>query len=63
MQVVREEKLDFLWTTLAEVTARRVEARMFGDLAAEAAFIDNQGVVLGASSNAARFAEELRHAT
>ena len=63
MQIVREEKLDFLWTTLAEVTARRIEARMFGDLAAEAAFIDNQGVILGQSSNAARFAEELRHAT
>jgi cobalt-precorrin-5B (C1)-methyltransferase len=63
MQIVREERLDFLWTTLAEVTARRVRERMFGDLAAEAAFIDNQGVILGASSGAARFAEELRYAT
>ena len=63
MQIVREEGLDFLWPILAEVTARRVRERMFGDLAAETAFIDNQGVILGASSNAVRFAEELRHAT
>ena len=63
MQVMREEQLDFLWPVLAEVTAQRVRTRMFGDLAAEAAFIDNQGAVLGCSAGAARFAEELRHAT
>lgn len=62
MQIVREEKLDFLWTTLAEVTAKRCRERMFGDLAVEAAFIDNQGRLLGASSGAAAFAEELAHA-
>ncbi len=63
MRVMREEGLGFLWSVLAEVAAERVRARMYGDLAAEAAFIDNSGAILGASAHAAAFAEELRHET
>ncbi|MGI6075688.1 MAG: cobalt-precorrin-5B (C(1))-methyltransferase CbiD [Pyramidobacter sp.] len=63
MEIMKEEKLDFLWTTLAEVTARRCRDRMFDDLAVEAAFTDNGGKLLGASAGAADFAEELRHET
>ena len=63
MQVMSEEHLELLWPVLAEVTAKRCRERMFGDLAVEVSYIDNLGRVLGSSSNAAVFAEELRDAT
>ena len=63
MEIMKKERLDFLWTRLAEVTAQRCRNRMFEDLAVEAAFIDNEGGLLGTSSGAAAFAEELRHGT
>lgn len=63
MNVMRERDLGFLWPILAEVAAARVRTRMYGELDAEAAFIDGRGTVLGASSRAAAFAEELRHET
>lgn len=63
MQIVSKEQLDFLWPILAKVTAKRCRDRMFGDLAVETAFIDNEGHILGSSPEAALFAEELRHAT
>jgi cobalt-precorrin-5B (C1)-methyltransferase len=59
--ILKEENLGFLWTNIAEVTAERCRERMFGGLAVETAFIDNSGVILGASAGAAGFAEELRH--
>lgn len=62
VQLIREKKLDIIWRFLAEVAAKRCRSRMFGGLAVEAAFIDNQGCLLGASSGAAAFAEELAHA-
>ncbi len=61
MRAIRAEGLDFLWTRLAEAAAGRCRDRAFGELQAEAAFIDNQGGILGASRGAARLAEELRH--
>lgn len=61
MAIIHEENLDFLWPILAEITAKRCRDRMFGDLAVEAAFIDNHGELLGASAGAATYAEELRH--
>lgn len=62
MKIIKEEHLDFLWTNIAKIVAKRCRDRMFGDLVVEAAFIDNSGTLLGASDNAAELAEELRNA-
>ena len=62
MKIVSEENLGFLWTTMAEVTAKRCRDRMFGDLEVEAAYLDNNGNILGASAGAPDLAEELRNA-
>ncbi len=62
MEIIHDEHLDFLWEKIAQVTASRVEERMFGKLEAGVAFLDNEGKILGASARVARFSEELRHA-
>ena len=60
MRFVREEGLDFLWERLARITSKRCEERVFGDITAAVAFIDNSGNILGATDNAPAFAEEIR---
>ena len=57
MELLREEHLDFLWDRLAEVVARRCTDRSFGDLPVAAAFIDNEGTILGRSRDAEAVAE------
>ena len=61
MEVLRERELDFLWSRLAEAAAKRCRDRAFNDIAVETAFIDKDSHILGSSSGAASFAEELRH--
>ena len=61
MKTVRETGYDLLWNTLAQVTAKRCTERSFGDLEIAAAFIDNEGNILGETDNAPAFAEEIRN--
>jgi len=53
MELLREERLEFLWNPLAEVVARRCTDRSFGVLSIAAAFIDNGGTILGRTPDAA----------
>ena len=47
MQILQDEGLTGLWETLAEVAARRCMDRSFGGFPVEAAFLDNEGNILG----------------
>lgn len=55
IELLRKERPDFLWglwDSLAEVVARRCTDRSFGDLPVAAAFVDNEGTILGCSRDA-----------
>ncbi|MDR1873492.1 MAG: cobalt-precorrin-5B (C(1))-methyltransferase CbiD [Synergistaceae bacterium] len=54
-----EDRGAALWTQLAEAVVERCVARSFGELAAGAAFIDNDGTILGKSARADALAKEL----
>jgi cobalt-precorrin-5B (C1)-methyltransferase len=54
------EKGPALWARLAEVAARRCVSRSRAALAVAAAFIDNEGTILGKSAEADALAEALR---
>lgn len=60
MRLVRKEGLDFLWTILARIAAKRCEERAFEEIKTAVAFIDNGGIILGATDDAPSFAEEIR---
>ena len=60
MRIVADNGLDRLWTTLAQITAKRCTDRSFGEMPVEAAYIDNDGKILGESENAEALAAELR---
>jgi cobalt-precorrin-5B (C1)-methyltransferase len=60
MVIVERRGLNCLWNVLAEVAARRSKERAFGDIEIEAAFLDNNGAILGMTEGALRFAEELK---
>lgn len=60
MRIVSENGLERLWTTLAQITAKRCTDRSFGETAVEAAYIDNDAKILGESAGAEAFAAELR---
>ena len=55
IEIINREGLNYLWQVLAEVTARRCENRNFGELPADAAFINNDGVILGATNGTENF--------
>ena len=55
MEIIRAERLDEVWAALAEAAARRCTARSFGALPVEAAFVDNNGAVLGATPGVESF--------
>lgn len=59
MRLVEENGLCFLWARLAQIVAKRCTERSFGALPVEAAFIDNDGKMLGASGGAEGAAAEL----
>ena len=61
LHAVRESGLDFLWDILARIAAKRCAERVFGDIEAAVAFIDNNANILGATENATSFAEEIRN--
>lgn len=61
LHAVRESGLDFLWDVLARIAAKRCAERVFGDIEAAVAFIDNNANILGATENATSFAEEIRN--
>lgn len=61
MEIIKEQKLGFIWDCLAGITARRCTARMFEKVLVQAAYIDNGGNILGLSEGAAGYAEELAH--
>ena len=52
LEVLRAERLEFLWAPLAAVVARRCTDRSFGALPVAAAFIDNAGTILGCTPDA-----------
>ncbi|MCR4818062.1 MAG: cobalt-precorrin-5B (C(1))-methyltransferase CbiD [Fretibacterium sp.] len=52
MRLLRDEGLTSLWETLAGVAARRCTDRSFGGFPVEAAFIDNEGNILGCTPGA-----------
>jgi cobalt-precorrin-5B (C1)-methyltransferase len=54
------EKAGAIWASLAETTARRCSERSHLALTVAAAFVDNDGVVLGKSALVDAFAEELK---
>ena len=60
MRIVAENGLERLWTTLAQITAKRCTDRSFGETPVEAAFIDNDGKILGESEGVEALAAELR---
>lgn len=60
MRIVRQNGLDGLWTTLAGITAKRCTDRSFGEMPVEAAYVDNDGKILGESDGAENLAAELR---
>ena len=49
MAIIEEEGLCFVWERLAYIVAKRCTDRSFGELPVEAAFIDNNGKLLGTS--------------
>lgn len=59
IKIIENNKLNFIWMELAELTARRIAARYFGKLSAHAAFIDDAGAVLGQSACLPSFLEGL----
>lgn len=59
IEIVSEAELSFLWDRLAEITAERCTGRMFGELSVRAAYIVDDGTVLGMSAGARDYAEEL----
>lgn len=61
IKIIRAEGLGAIWTRLAEATAKRCSERSFGSLDVAAAYIDNDSKILGESSEAESFAEELRN--
>lgn len=61
MEIIREKNMDFIWNILADVTAKRCSDRSFGEFETAAAYIDNNGHILGATLNAIEFAEELKN--
>ena len=61
MELLKQsEKAGALWNSLAETTARRCVERSRKNLSVAAAFVDNDGAILGKSALAASLAEELR---
>ncbi|MDD4159667.1 MAG: cobalt-precorrin-5B (C(1))-methyltransferase CbiD [Synergistaceae bacterium] len=60
IHIMDQNKLDYLWDKLARITAKRCQERVFGDIVAAVAFIDNTGKILGATDNASFIAEEIR---
>jgi len=63
ISILRDNGLDFIWDTLAAVTAKRCTDRSFGEIQIEAAYIDNDANILGCSLKAKEFAEGLRNGT
>ena len=61
MGIINAAGLQNIWSVLAQVTAKRCTDRAFGDIKVEASYIDNSGAILGSSTEAPKFAEELRH--
>lgn len=59
MAIIKERNLGFIWDILAEITASRCTERMFRNVCVQAAYIDNEGVVMGVSSGAHEYAKEL----
>lgn len=59
MEIIREQKLDFIWDRLANITAVRCTTRMFGEVRVQSAYIGNDGKVIGVSAGARKYAEEL----
>lgn len=59
MEIIDREKLGFLWDRLADITAGRCTGRMFGEVAVRAAYIVDDGTILGMSAEARQYAEEL----
>ena len=53
MRIIKEENLSGVWNALAAAAARRCSEHVFGELEVEAAFTDNEGVVLGRTDGAA----------
>lgn len=60
MDIIAELGFEQIWTTLAGVVSSRCDKRSFGDISVETVFIDNSGRVLGMTSGALNFAEELK---
>jgi cobalt-precorrin-5B (C1)-methyltransferase len=56
-----EDNGSLLWRRLAETVVERCVARSFGELRVEAAFLENDGTVLGKSAKADAFAEDLNN--
>lgn len=52
MPLIRSAGLDSVWTVLAKITAARCAARTFGEVECEAAYIENDGTLLGITENA-----------
>ncbi|MBR1672203.1 MAG: cobalamin biosynthesis protein CbiD [Fretibacterium sp.] len=55
IKIVSEENLSGVWTSLADAAARRCTKRSFGEFPVEAAFIDNEGNILGCTPGALAF--------
>lgn len=55
IKIINRENLNFLWNILADVTAKRCENRSFGEFPVDAAFISNDGVILGCTKNAENY--------
>ena len=55
MKVVRDEGLSGVWSVLAGIVARRCGERNFGAFPVDAAFVDNDGVLLGRTEGAEDF--------
>lgn len=61
MEIISRRKLGFLWQRLADITASRCTGRMFGEVIVRAAYIVDDGTILGMSAGARQYAEELAH--
>ncbi|MEG1824485.1 MAG: cobalt-precorrin-5B (C(1))-methyltransferase CbiD [Cloacibacillus sp.] len=59
MRLIDESAFTGVWPVLADIAARRCEARSFGDLRVEAAYIDNDARILGATDGAAVLARRI----
>lgn len=55
INIINRENLNFLWKNLADATAKRCENRSFGELPVDAAFINNDGEILGCTDNALNY--------